>query len=334
MRTLICYFSGTGNTKKVVDKYVEEFKNNGCNVTVQAVENDCNEDFSSYDSIGIAYPIHAFNAPSIIVNFCKKMPKQATKKMLYIIKTSGEPLKINNISSTKIVRILRKKNYVLNNEYHYVMPYNMIFRHSNAMAYKMWTTASALIAIDCKEIINAKKVTLPHFPFPSLISRVMRIEHWGGRFNGKKYKVDSKCVKCGKCIRNCPTHNISIDKNGNFHFGNKCLMCMRCSFSCPVDAFHIGWFNNWKVNGSYNFNDKDNTEQKSHKNYCKNSYKKYFDRSENKIRKYSQINIPVNVLNDNSTKTDEMNNLVKNLDGSETSINLKNINLQQEKEQK
>lgn len=328
MRTLICYFSGTGNTKKVVDRYVEEFKNNGCNVNIQAVENECNEDFSSYDSIGIAYPIHAFNAPSIIVNFCKKMPKQANKKPLYIIKTSGEPLKINNISSAKIVRILRKKNYILNNEYHYVMPYNMIFRHSNAMAYKMWNTASNLITIDCKEILELKKVVLPHFPFPSFISKVMRVEHWGGRLNGRRYKVDSKCVKCGKCVRNCPTHNITIDKDGNFHFGNKCLMCMRCSFCCPVDAFHIGWFNNWKVNGSYNFNDKENTEQKSHKNYCKRSYKKYFDRSEKKIREYSNLTAPLNVLDDNSIKAKELNDLVQNINQSEIPIKLTKQNIE------
>lgn len=322
MRTLICYFSGTGNTKKVVDKYAEEFKNNGWNVTIQAIENECNEDFSSYDSIGIAYPIHAFNAPSIVVNFCKKMPKLNAKKNLYIIKTSGEPLKINNISSTKIVRILHKKNYELNNEYHYVMPYNMIFRHSNAMAYKMWDTASKLITIDCKEIINAKKVTLPHFPLPRLISRVMRIEHWGGRFNGKKYRVDSKCIKCQKCVKNCPTHNITIDKDGNFHFGNKCLMCMRCSFCCPVDAFHIGLFNNWKVNGSYNFNDKDNTEQKSHKNFCKKSYKKYFDRSEKKIKENFNLLQPVNVLDDKSEKAKQINALAENINPSEIPINL------------
>lgn len=287
MKVIICYFSGTGNTKKVVDFYAKEFEKNGASVTLQEVEKESNINFNEYDLVGISYPIHAFNAPANIVDFCKKMPVQEKKKNLFIIKTSGEPLKINNISSTKICKILRKKNYILNNEYHYVMPYNMIFRHSNAMAYKMWNTAQKLIPIDCKEIINGKKVLLSRFPMPNFISWVMRIEHWGGRFNGKKYKVSDKCIKCGKCVRNCPTGNIKIDENGSFHFGKNCLMCMRCSFSCPTDAFSIGLFNGWKVNGSYNFDDAENTYQKSHKNFCKKSYAKYFKRSEQKIAQNS-----------------------------------------------
>ena len=288
MKTLICYFSGTGNTKKVVDKYAQQFEENGWEVDLQNIEKEMTFDCSDYDSIGIAYPVHAFNAPSIVVDFCKKLPKLQEKKQLYIIKTSGEPLKINNISSTKIKKILKRKNYILSNEYHYVMPYNMIFRHSNAMAYKMWNTAERLIPIDCKEIIDKKETKLSYFPLSTPISWVMRIEHWGGRFNGKKYKVNEKCVHCQKCVRDCPTHNITIDEDGNFHFGKNCLMCMRCSFMCPVDAFKIGWFNSWKVNGKYVFDDPDNTEQKSHKNFCKHSYKKYFKRSEEKISKNAE----------------------------------------------
>lgn len=304
MKTIICYFSGTGNTKKVVDGYVKEFENNGWEVTLQAIEKECNEDFSTYDNIGIAYPIHAFNAPSIVVKFCEKLPKLKSSKPLYIIKTSGEPLKINNISSTKITGILNKKGYLLNNEYHYVMPYNMIFRHSNAMAYKMWDTASRLIPIDCREIIENKKVKLSFFPMPKLISWVMRIEHWGGRYNGTKYKVSSKCIKCQKCVKNCPTNNITIDEDGNFHFGKNCLMCMRCSFSCPLDAFSIGLLNNWKVNGTYNFNDPENTEQKSHKNYCKRAYAKYFERCEAKINSFNK-NIKKNEIKNITISKDE-----------------------------
>jgi ferredoxin len=287
MKTLICYFSGTGNTKKVVDKFAEEFEKNGCEITLTSIEKNEKIDFSQFDAIGIAYPIHAFNAPSNVVEFCKKMPKMSEKKQLFIIKSSGEPLKINNISSTKIKSILRRKNYYLTNEYHFVMPYNMIFRHSNSMAYRMWHTAEQLIPIDCKEIIEKKKVKLSYFPCAHFIAWVMRIEHWGGRFNGKKYRVSDKCLHCQQCVRNCPVHNITIDEEGNFHFGNKCLMCMRCSMMCPVDAFKIGWFNGWKVNGRYNFNDPNGNEQASHKNFCKHSYKKYFARSEEKIKKNS-----------------------------------------------
>lgn len=283
MKVLICYFSGTGNTRMIVEKYAEEFHKNGNTVDIYKIEDgNFDYDLSQYDMLGISYPVHAFNAPSIVVEFVKSLPKSLTVKKLFIAKSSGEPLSINNISSYKIVSVLKRKNYILNNEYHYVMPYNMIFRHSDAMAFKMWDTAQRLIPIDCEEILSGKTVKLKRIFMGRFLAWLFRIEHWGGRFNGKKYKVKDNCINCQKCVKNCPTHNITV-KDGKFVFGKKCLMCTRCSFQCPANAIKIGWFEKWKVNGAYNFNNPDGTYQKSHKNYCKRSYAKYFARSEHKI---------------------------------------------------
>ena len=41
MKTVICYFSGTGNTKKVVDRFAEEFVANGWEVSLFRVEDKC-----------------------------------------------------------------------------------------------------------------------------------------------------------------------------------------------------------------------------------------------------------------------------------------------------
>ncbi len=284
-RVLICYFSGTGNTFKVVNEYVKFFNEHGYDTTLFNMDNkEFNLNILEYDLFGIAYPIHAFNAPSNILKFAKsldKLPKK-TKKSYFIIKTSGEPLKLNNISSLKLRSILKKKGYVLTNEYHYCMPYNIIFRHTNNMVYKMWNIASNVIPLDATEIINNKESKLSYVLFGRLLAFIFRIEHWGGRFNGKHYKVNDTCLKCGKCIKNCPTNNITIENN-EFKFNKNCLMCMRCSFNCPVDAIKIGLFNKWKVNGSYDFNSYDENEVQTHQKYCKKSYQKYFARNQKRI---------------------------------------------------
>lgn len=290
MKVLICYFSGTGNTKKIVDKYCEEFSNKNIDVDVYKIEKgDFNYNLGEYDMLGIAYPIHAFNAPSLIVNFVKNLPKQKNRKKLFILKTSGEPLALNNISSYKIKKILKKKNFVLTNEYHYIMPYNIIFRHSDNMAYKMWNTAKQVAPIDCEEILKNKESKLGYIFMGSFLAWLFRIEFWGGRFNGKKYKVSDKCIKCQRCVNFCPTHNIKIN-DGKFEFGDKCIMCMRCSFFCPTNAINIGLFNSWKVNGPYNFNNYDEKEEQGHKKYCKKSYEKYFKKCNEKIERYKKEN--------------------------------------------
>lgn len=282
MKTVICYFSGTGNTRRVVNKFVETFCALGHEAEAIQIDKTEMVNLDEYDTVGIAYPIHAFNAPELVLKFVKRLQKAKDKKNAYIIKTSGEPLWLNNISSLKLKSLLKKKNLIVKNEYHYCMPYNIIFRHTDKMAYDMWQTAQQLIPIDCKEILDGKEVKLKNFPFGRFLAWIFRIEYWGGRFNGKRYKVNDDCVKCGRCVLICPTNNITME-NGELKFGKKCMMCMRCSFLCHKNAIKIGLFEKWKVNGVYNFNNP-NGEEGTHKDYCKKSYKKYFERSQEKIK--------------------------------------------------
>lgn len=283
MKILICYFSGTGNTQKVVDCYANIFASQyGDDVTVTRMEDKFNYDVNKFDIVGFGYPVHAFNAPSIALNFCKKLPKLASKKPAFIVNTSGEPLKLNNISSLKLTSILKRKNFVVNNEYHYCMPYNMIFRHGDEMAYRMWTTAQLLAPLDVKQIKDGVKSHLQRVFMGHFVAWVMRCEHWGGRLNGKQYKVNEHCVNCNKCVNICPTNNITV-KDGKIKFGGKCLMCMRCAHLCPTDAIKIGWFNSWKVNGAYSFKKPKSPDTKHYNKMLTKAYKKYFELADKRI---------------------------------------------------
>ncbi len=283
MKILICYFSGTGNTQKIVDCYANIFTTQyGDDVTLIRMEDDFKYDVNDFDLIGIGYPVHAFNAPSIVLRFCKKLPKLNTKKPAFIINTSGEPLKLNNISSLKLTAMLKRRNITVNNEYHYCMPYNMIFRHGDEMAYRMWTTAQLLAQLDVKEIKDGVKSRLQKVFMGGFIAWVMRCEHWGGRLNGKQYKVNENCVNCKKCVNICPTHNITV-KDGKIKFGGDCIMCMRCAHLCPTDAIRIGWFNSWKVNGAYSFKKPKSPDTKRYNKMLTKAYKKYFTLADKRI---------------------------------------------------
>lgn len=278
MKTVIYYFSGTGNTEKVVREAARSLSALGWDAEACAIEQAENvpETVAACDSLCIAYPVHAFNAPASVLRFAEALPAQETEKPLYIFKTSGEPLALNNISSYKLRAVLAKKNFVFRGEYHYVMPYNIIFRHSDAMAYRMWETAKRLIPLDCADLAAGIEPPEKKFPFGGMLAGIMRVEHWGGRWNGKKYRVEESCVHCMKCVKTCPTHNITYE-DGKFRFGGGCLMCMRCAFHCPKNAIKIGLFNKWKVNGAYTFLPPAEEEEERHTRYCKNSYEKYFE---------------------------------------------------------
>ena len=57
-------------------------------------------------------------------------------------------------------------------------------------------------------------------------------------------KVNSnKCNSCGICIEECPTENISMDKDDHPAWGSNCILCLYCALSCPEEAITtpINW---------------------------------------------------------------------------------------------
>lgn len=296
MKAIIYTFSGTGNTMRISRLFAQEFERNGVETLLYNIGKDGEiPNPNNYDFVGFAYPIHAFNAPPNMLRFVRGLPNadelgnarkgnECKGKEYFILKSSGEPLKLNNISSGKLNKILRRKGYRLRSEYHYAMPYNMIFRHTDDMAAKMWDTAQALAPIEAREILDGKEHKLWRFPFGGAIAFLFRIEHPAMRVNGKMFRVDKdKCVMCGMCEKNCPQNNIHI-KDGKFRFGNECVMCARCSFSCPTDAFNIALLNSWRVNGAYSFKPSEEPQSNKHNRYCAKAYTRYFAEAAEKIK--------------------------------------------------
>ena len=286
MKVAIFYFSGTGNTEKVVRKWKESNESFGVSIDLVKIEKD-DFDFSKineYDKIGFAYPIHAFNAPENVWKYAKKFPKIENSKKVFVIMVSGEYMTINHSSSKKLLRILKRRNYVLESDYHYIMPYNMIFRHTEARATRMYETMNKLVPIDAKEyLVDNKPHLIKKHHFVGWFIFILRIEQWFSGVNGRLFKVNKKkCIKCMKCVNNCPVKNIEY-VNGKFKFHGDCLLCTRCSFNCPTDAFSIGILNSWRVNKPYSFKPVDYQEVDKHKRYCKKSYERYYKEAEARI---------------------------------------------------
>jgi len=62
---------------------------------------------------------------------------------------------------------------------------------------------------------------------------------YGRMFTVKK----DKCTACGLCMKECPTGNISADKEGRPVWGHNCLLCVNCEMKCPENAIKspVSW---------------------------------------------------------------------------------------------
>lgn len=279
MRALICVFSGTGNTRRVAERLSEELNIYGVETDVFPIRAGCDvPETADYDMLILGYPVHAFNAPAALLRFAKKLPK-AEGMPAYIIRSSGEPLRLNDASGITPGRILKKRGYVLRGECAYVMPYNIIFRHSDGMAARMWRAAELRIKEDAKRIAQGMEIKCKVNVFRRFVPFVLRIEHTAMPILGHHFRATEKCVGCGICANLCPEGNIKM-VDGKPKFAKSCVGCMACAFGCPKDAMKISVLNGWRVNGKYSFAGEPATDEEVC-SYCKKAYLRYFHESEN-----------------------------------------------------
>ena len=77
MKKVILYvFSGTGNTQLVAELYKKYLTD--CETTIyklgKRAEGQEIPSPRDYDLVGLGYPVHGFNAPLVMNNFCKSLP--------------------------------------------------------------------------------------------------------------------------------------------------------------------------------------------------------------------------------------------------------------------
>jgi Ferredoxin len=258
VRALLIYYTGTFNTRYVTNLLKGRLEDVGWDVDVHEIDplNNCRLDFSGYDILGLGYPIYGYCAPWPFLKFIRhqKFPKDIRA---FIYKNSGETEHANDASSKYVMRKLRRDRVKMENEYHFLMPYNIHFRFDEKLVKEMLTMDSKLMDILVEEVVTGIPNRKPYHIWPRLVSAVVsRPQYIGGDVNSFLYKVDKdKCIGCDLCIKRCPTQNIYRDEEGTIRFRHHCLMCMRCSFYCPKDAIHIGFLEDWgwKVNGPYDF---------------------------------------------------------------------------------
>ena len=256
MPTAVIYvFSGTNNTLATAKMIQDALGHQDVQTDIFEIK----KPFANYpspdvyDYAGFGYPVHAYNSPQVFLDFVKQLPLSPDKKA-FVFKTSGEPFPLNKVSSFRLIKLLKNKGFDVLLEKHLLMPYNILFRYPDEVVKQMYLHNQTLSERLATALVSGSR---DDFKFPllyRLVSSLFRIEWAGAKLNGRLHSVNKKkCTLCMRCVKECPTSNISI-KNGNIKFSGQCAMCMRCAMFCPKDAVNIGLIRFLKVNGAYQFN--------------------------------------------------------------------------------
>ncbi len=213
-KVCIFVFSGTGMTRYVVDKITQELEALDVAVDCYPIETAQIEriPLGAYDLLGIAYPVHAFNAPQIVINFAKQLPAAAACNV-FLISTAGENNPVNYSSS------------------------NFAVKYDEPTAAKYLATATAETPQIAHDIATGAFDKRDGSILSKGMNLIGRAEWFGCVFIGKLFYADQQCNHCGLCAKSCPNQNIV--NGARLHFKWHCGLCMRCLYICPRHAIRV-----------------------------------------------------------------------------------------------
>lgn len=239
-KAAVFYFSGTGNTELIAQRFAEELKFRDWDIDLFRIEEVLKGrrgvEYKAYDLIGIGHPVLGFGASEFVERFAEQLP-EVSGTPAFVFKTASSPHYVNNGASNTILRALRNKGYTPFHNSILAMPCNFYMKYDDRLNKQLYKAALHKVGIFADEIVNQVPRTLPIHP---VLERMLRmVYYWedkkGGKYFAKGLRTTSSCTLCLKCVRSCPSSNIKMSE-GRITFGQECLLCMRCIYNCPQKA--------------------------------------------------------------------------------------------------
>lgn len=236
----IFYFSGTGNTEIVARLLTEAYRRRHIDVACIRMEAVVNHQtplrLNDFDLIGVGHPVLGFGASGIAERFVRMLP-DGSGKPAFVFKTASSPHYVNHGASDVIIRAMAKKGYRVFHNSIIAMPCNFFMKYDDRLNKQLYRAAVKKVEIIAAQTAAGQEQKLKINPLLRGLLRLVYYgeEHFGARFFAQGLQATAACRHCQKCVRDCPTRNIS-EADGKICFGADCIWCLRCVYACPQQA--------------------------------------------------------------------------------------------------
>lgn len=234
------YFSGTGNTRYCIGKFLEEYSAESQVYSIE--EKNAATAIQEHKEIVIAYPVQYSNIPRIVKDFIILNAGLWKDKKVFIIATMGL---FSGDGSGILARLLLKYDAVITGGLHLKMPDSIsderVLKRSLDSNRKLIKEAELKIN---KAVIRIKNGNIPQeglgpfYHMAGLLGQRLYFYNKTRSYSDKLKINKDKCTGCGKCAALCPMKNIHLN-NKQAVSGNQCTMCYRCVSRCPAQAITL-----------------------------------------------------------------------------------------------
>ena len=248
LKTLVVYFSQTGNTEAVAEAIAEGLSDASAGpIDVRPIEEVGPDDWLAYQALGLGTPVFYYHEPPNVRDWIKALVHSARPVPVFTFNTNG-----GNPCNTlrRMQKFLRAKGgRVLDSFECFGYDTYPIFLKS----FRRWghpseadlSDAAAFgeaFAAKARAFLAGERVAEARYDFVG--GRLFRLswicrKPFLDRFFPKLNLVPDLCTQCGACARACPTDNIVLQPDPVFR--NRCIHCYLCERVCPANAIQCDW---------------------------------------------------------------------------------------------
>ncbi|MFA4876764.1 MAG: EFR1 family ferrodoxin [Methanoregula sp.] len=239
MKTIIYYFTGTGNTLAIARELAEELGDTKLVPLRRAMQ--YSGAAIDADAVGIAFPVHFLGMPAIVRQFLSNIRFNANPYIFGIASCGERP----GGALFDLKAMLEEKGSTLSAGFVFVMPENYIGpvdlmgdagRRQEKYAGAKSRIPAVAAAIREKRVLDPEGTNSVLMKIGGTITRTLMTSVYN---TPRRLHATGACTHCGTCGRICPTNNIAATKESTT-FGNNCTQCYACIHWCPAGAIEIG----------------------------------------------------------------------------------------------
>lgn len=241
-RFVIHYFSGTGNTWKMI-KYLGGKLQKFYDVRYVNIEKESFTHSPKIQSMHIfAFPVYCFSAPDIVYRYINSLPSLKGQKAI-ILCTCGQ---MPGGALDLISRFIAKKGLEISFTDFFIYPDNFtqfISAPDEDTCYNLIRKTEEKLDLTAQKILQSNIPPRKPLFLLTLFSAVLGsfFKVIGRILLGKMYIADTNCNECTLCKRLCPVQAIEL-KNGKPKWGWQCEACQRCINICPQKSIQTSLF--------------------------------------------------------------------------------------------
>lgn len=246
MRFELRYFTGTGNSLKILKTCQEVFLEAGNSAEISEI-NLAETKIKEADIIGFCFPVYAFGIPRICRKYLGRIDRFANTQKAFVIITAGDS-KQSGFSVIECGRILKKKNCEIIYSGVVQMPINWItspvppFPPSKEEAVEIIRRGVEQAKGMAHDIISGIR-HLHVFTYPTRYTKFRFLKDYllfrylGVQNLWRTFKTYDSCNGCQICAMICPTESIRIIEKRPV-WTSTCEQCMRCVNCCPQESIY------------------------------------------------------------------------------------------------